>query len=187
MKIVSVGANDAALIDQMARLLVEGFRVVAPDAWETFEEAQQEIHDILADVIGGFCRAALDEGDRVLGWGGGLYRYGLVWELHPLVVDPERQGQGVGRALVLDLEAQVRERGGLTVLLGTDDEADLTTLSGVDLYQDTGKHIAEAQGKRPHALEFYRTLGYTIVGIVPDANGSGKPDILMAKRVGREH
>ena len=101
----------------------------------------------------------------------------------PLVVDPERQGEGIGRALVLDLEAQVRERGGLTVLLGTDDEVNLTTLSRIDLYTNTGKHIAEARGKRPHPLEFYRSLGYTLVGVVPDANGIGKPDILMAKRV----
>jgi hypothetical protein len=26
-------------------------------------------------------------------------------------------------------------------------------------------------------------MGYVITGIVPDANGRGKPDILMAKRV----
>jgi hypothetical protein len=26
-------------------------------------------------------------------------------------------------------------------------------------------------------------MGYTIVGVIPDANGLGKPDILMAKRI----
>ncbi|MCA9940912.1 MAG: AAC(6')-Ia family aminoglycoside 6'-N-acetyltransferase, partial [Anaerolineales bacterium] len=26
-------------------------------------------------------------------------------------------------------------------------------------------------------------LGYAIVGVVPDANGWGKPDIIMAKRI----
>jgi aminoglycoside 6'-N-acetyltransferase I len=31
--------------------------------------------------------------------------------------------------------------------------------------------------------EFHQKLGYTVVGVVPDANGPGKPDISMAKRV----
>ena len=29
----------------------------------------------------------------------------------------------------------------------------------------------------------YQKCGFVIVGVVPDANGPGKPDILMAKRV----
>ncbi len=182
MKIISVGKDDTPFFDPMARLLVEGFRGIAPDAWASLENAEGEVREAI-EV--GFCRAAVDDSDQVLGWVGGRHAYGKVWELHPLVVDPARQGEGIGRALVLDLEGQVRERGGLTVLLGTDDEVNLTTLFGVDLYQDTGKQIAEARGKRPHALEFYRVMGYTLVGVVPDANGIGKPDILMAKRVGR--
>jgi hypothetical protein len=33
--------------------------------------------------------------------------------------------------------------------------------------------------------EFYQKQGYVIVGVMPDANGLGKPDILMAKSVVR--
>jgi aminoglycoside 6'-N-acetyltransferase I len=33
--------------------------------------------------------------------------------------------------------------------------------------------------------KFYQKLGYVIVGVIPDANGPGKPDIMMAKRVGK--
>jgi hypothetical protein len=29
-------------------------------------------------------------------------------------------------------------------------------------------------------------MGYVITGVVPDANGIGKPDILMSKRVERQ-
>jgi len=36
-----------------------------------------------------------------------------------------------------------------------------------------------------HPYEFYQKLGYVIVGVIPDANGLGKPDILMAKSVAR--
>jgi aminoglycoside 6'-N-acetyltransferase I len=31
--------------------------------------------------------------------------------------------------------------------------------------------------------EHNQKLGFSVVGVVPDANGLGKPDILMAKRV----
>jgi hypothetical protein len=34
-----------------------------------------------------------------------------------------------------------------------------------------------------HPFEFYRKVGFAIVGLLPDANGFGKPDIFMAKRV----
>jgi aminoglycoside 6'-N-acetyltransferase I len=100
------------------------------------------------------------------------------------VVRVAAQGRGIGRALVTDLEEQVRQRGGLTLTLGTDDQDDMTTLSGVDLYQDTWQHIANIRNLRGHPYEFYQKLGYTITGVVPDANGVGKPDILMSKRVG---
>jgi len=32
----------------------------------------------------------------------------------------------------------------------------------------------------------YQKCGFVIVGVVPDANGLGKPDILMAKRIYKE-
>ena len=32
-----------------------------------------------------------------------------------------------------------------------------------------------------HPFLFYRRLGYVVTGIMPDANGPGKPDIYMSK------
>ena len=131
------------------------------------------------------CRVAVDDHGQVLGWIGGIREYdGHAWELHPLVVHPERQGTGIGRLLVEDLEDQVRQRGGTTIYLGTDDEDGMTSLSNRNLYPDVFQHIAKIQNLQHHPYEFYQKLGFVIVGVIPDANGPGKPDILMAKWVG---
>jgi aminoglycoside 6'-N-acetyltransferase I len=123
-------------------------------------------------------------GGRVLGWIGAINQYdGHAWELHPLVVASEQRGRGIGRALVEDLEAQVRARGGTTIYLGTDDENGMTSLSGVDLYPDLFGHLQRIQNLKGHPYQFYQKLGYAIVGVIPDANGPGKPDILMAKKL----
>jgi len=131
------------------------------------------------------CRIAIDRAGNVVGWIGGIPEYdGHVWELHPLVVKPDQQMQGIGRMLVRDFEQEVKRRGGLTLMLGTDDEDSVTSLANADLYRDTWDQIAEIENLKGHPYEFYQKVGFTIVGVVPDANGRGKPDILMAKRVG---
>jgi aminoglycoside 6'-N-acetyltransferase I len=165
----------------MSELLVVGFRAHW-NAWQTTEEALAEVHLVLKD---GFARVALDEdGESVLGWIGGLPEYdGNVWELHPLVVHPARQRHGIGRALVASFEREVKRRGGLTVRVGTDDEDAMTSVSGRNLYRDLWQQIATIQNFKDHPYAFYEKCGYTIIGVVPDANGRGKPDILLGKRV----
>lgn len=81
------------------------------------------------------------------------------------------------------LEQQVKSRGGLTIQLGTDDQNNLTSLGGVDLYPDPLVHLRQIRNLHGHPFEFYQKLGFVLVGLVPDANGFGKPDILIAKRV----
>ena len=88
--------------------------------------------------------------------------------------------------MVADLEQQVRQRGGLTLLLGTDDEDNRTTLGGAELYPNVWPHVETIRNLRDHPFAFYQKCGFVIVGVVPDANGRGKPDILMAKRVADE-
>ena len=76
----------------------------------------------------------MDEQDHVIGWIGGISQYkGNVWELHPLVVEPNHRNRGIGTMLVKDLEAQVRMRKGITIYVGSDDENGMTSLAGVDL------------------------------------------------------
>lgn len=182
MKIVDLTPDNPSAIEQAANLLLIGFTKMAPDTWATMEEAQQEVSETFApDRI---CRIAIGENGTVLGWVGGISGYdGNAWELHPLVVHPDYQRQGIGRALVADLEEQVRQRGGITVFLGTDDEMNLTSLSGTNLYVNLWEQIANIRNLNGHPYEFYQKCGYTIIGVIPDANGVGKPDIFMGKRV----
>lgn len=182
MKIISLTLEDELLIRQAAQLLVDAFREHWPDAWPTLEEALKEVHEMLESER--ICRVAVDEPGNLLGIIGGIPGYdGNVWELHPLAIQPSQQGRGIGRTLVEDFEDQVRVRDGLTITLGSDDEDSMTSLSNVDLYENLWEKIRDIRNHKNHPFEFYQKLGYVITGIVPDANGKGKPDILMAKRV----
>ena len=186
MLIVDLEPGDYELVLQTATLLVEGFKDNWPDAWPNIDAALEEVRESLGE--GRISRVAVDEDGAVLGWIGGIPSYeGNVWELHPLVVRADIQRRGIGRALVTDLEERVRERGGFTLWLGTDDETGMTTLSGVDLYPNVLEHLANIRNLRGHPYEFYSKLGFSMIGAMPDANGPGKPDIYMAKRVGAQN
>jgi aminoglycoside 6'-N-acetyltransferase I len=183
VNIVDLTSDQPDYIEQTARLLIDAFLNSGTPAWKTMESALEEVYESLAP--GRISRIALGEHGRVAGWIGGIPEYdGHVWELHPLAVHPNIQRQGVGRALVMDFEAQVRGRGGLTIMLGTDDEADLTSIGGIDLYPDPLTHLTQITTRGNHPFTFYQKMGFALVGVIPDANGFGKPDILMAKRVG---
>jgi aminoglycoside 6'-N-acetyltransferase I len=184
MNILHLVPDDQARLDQVAQLLVDAFREHCPEAWPDLGSGQLEVRESLTP--GRLSRVAIDDQGQVLGWIGGIPQYnGHVWEVHPLAVRPDRQRQGVGRALVVDLEARVRERGGKTLWVGTDDEDDQTSIAGVDLYPDLLGRLAHIRNLRGHPYEFYQKVGFVLAGVVPDANGPGKPDILMAKRVDR--
>ncbi len=177
MKIVDLDPKNESSVRQLAELLVD----VLDIGWPTIEKALEEVRESFPDER--ISRIAVED-DLVLGWVGGIKEYdGHTWELHPLAVRRDRHRQGVGRALVADLEQQVRERGGHTVMLGTDDERGETSLAGIELFPNPLEHLRKIENPGGHPYEFYQKVGYTITGVVPDANGFGKPDIYMAKRI----
>jgi aminoglycoside 6'-N-acetyltransferase I len=176
--IADLDPADGPAIDQAAALLLEAF----PGWMETLAAARNEVRELLAPDH--LCLAAFD-GEQVLGWVGAIPQYDFAWELHPLVVRADARGRGIGQALVAALEARVAALGALTLYLGTDDDGDApgTSVGGVDLFPDPLAHAARLE-VIDHPAAFYRRLGYVVVGLIPDANGPGKPDVLMAKRVG---
>ena len=183
MRIIDVPRRNHEVRHQIAALLVSAFA----ETWPlTLHDALEEVNESLEP--GRVSRVALDDGGRVVGFVAAIPRYGdpphaTGWELHPLAVAPTRQGEGIGRALVADLEQQVAALGAVTLFAQTDDENGATTLSGPDLYDDPFAHLGAIRSLKPHPYEFYQRCGFTLVGVIPDANGIGKPDIVLAKRV----
>lgn len=181
VKIIDSREENKRLIEQTAAILYESFKDVS-EAWPTMEAALEEVYgSIDKDRIS---RIAIIDDEIVLGWIRGISMYnGNVWELHPLVVKTEFRGNGIGKALVRNLEEQVEKQGGLTIWLGTDDEDGSTSLLNIDLYEGLHEKIKNIRNIQRHPYEFYHKMGFIIVGVMPDANGIGKPDIYMAKRV----
>ena len=181
MKIVDFAALAAARHAEAAAILRDALAHL-PSAYNAPGEAEAEVALRCADDdwLG---HAAL-EAERLVGWIGAIRTYGHGWEIHPLVVAPDCQRRGVGSALLAALEARARNEGVLTLFLGSDDDYGGTNLFGRDLWPDVVGHgTATEATARGHALTFYRRHGYKIVGLLPDVNGAGRPDIMLAKRL----
>jgi aminoglycoside 6'-N-acetyltransferase I len=180
--IVNLVQENEKRIREAAEMLVQGFAAGWPQAYPDLDGALQEVREFFKpDRI---CRVAVDETGAAIGWTGGIRHYnGHVWELHPLVVREGFRNKGIGSALVRDLAAQVKQRGGLTLWVGTDDETNMTNLGGVELFPGVLDHLRDLRNLRRHPFEFYLKVGFEIIGVMPDANGPGKPDIYMAMPV----
>lgn len=179
MQIINMSELNQAQISEAAQILTNSI----PIGWPTLQDALDEIKERL--IPENTMLAAIEDG-VVIGWGGILAPHynGNVFELHPLAVRSDKRKQGVGRAIVLSLEDEARKQGGLTIQLGADDETEdgETSFAHADLYDDLpGKIKSFTPGT--HQSGFYLKLGYKIIGVMPDANGIGKPDIYFGKRL----
>ncbi|MDD4295351.1 MAG: GNAT family N-acetyltransferase [Ruminiclostridium sp.] len=179
MNIINMTKVSKTQIMQAAQILTDSL----PIGWPTLQDAIDEIKERL---IPENTLLVAVENEIVIGWGGILAPVynGNVFELHPLAVRSDKRNQGVGRAIVTALEDEARRQGGLTIHLGADDEIGdgETSFANVDLYDDlSGKIMNFSPGT--HQSGFYLKLGYRIIGVMPDANGVGKPDIYFGKRL----
>lgn len=91
----------------------------------------------------------------------------------------DKRGNCIGTKIVLALEDEARSRGGFTICLVVDDEIEgsETSFANVDLYDNFPKKLIELEAGT-HQSAFYIKLGYKIMGVLPNANGMGKPDFL---------
>ena len=164
-------------LEQGAKLLNELF----PHAWSDLNSGLEEMVEALEE---GKVHVAAIEEENLVGFVGATPQYGITgWELHPLFVAPSKQKMGIGKQLIQQLEDLIREKGGICVFLGSDDEFYQTSLSEVDLFVDPLEAMRTIKNRKNHPYEFYQKQGFIIVGVIPDANGFQKPDIILAKRL----
>ena len=84
----------------------------------------------------------------------------IRWLFHP-----DFQRQGVGRALVKDFERQVAQKGGITIMLGSDDENNMTSLANADLYTDLWEQLANIQNlSKDIRTLFMRRVDFRLLG-----------------------
>jgi len=183
-QIIDLPFDDRTLLDQLARMAHAAFQVHAPGWLPTVQDAKAEVLESLEPKK--MSRVLIDDTRHPLGWIGVIPQSsGRIWEIHPLAVSLAVQQRGYGRALIADVEQLARVAGALTLVVGTSDATNATTLSGVDLYADPAAAIASLRALRDHPYTFYEKLGFKVVGITPDADGIGKPGITLAKPVRR--
>lgn len=104
-------------------------------------EADPDLAKIRHYLASGLCRVALADGMTVGVCVLQVITPDLV-ELMNIAVDPARQGQGIGRALLADAIAQARQLGARRLELGT--------------------------GTFGHPLAFYQRAGFRVVAVEPD-------------------
>lgn len=181
-------SNRARILDcreQIAAMLCD-FHPATEHRWQDQAEALALVDESVGDDRDRISIVATDgDSGPAIGWVAGLRTYEHAFELHPLVVGRGWQGRGVGRRLLEAFEQAAEARGALTVYLGADDTAARTSLGGLALFGEVLRHAGAVVDQGGHPIGFYRKCGYEVVGVLPDANGLGKPDIWLAKPLGR--
>ena len=83
-----------------------------------------------------------------------------TFDLYWVAVKPEHKGRGIGRALLQQVEQEIRQQGGRLLLADT---------SGTAAYDGT--------------REFYQRLGFQPTATIPDFYRAGDPLVVYVKRL----
>jgi aminoglycoside 6'-N-acetyltransferase I len=180
MRIADLDAMDESVLEKLAALTHEAAAVNFPNWLPTMGDAREEVSDATAE--GHITRVLLDDAAEPLGWVSCFHAYGHVWEIHPLVVSVKQHRKGHGARLLADIEMLAASRGAGVLIVGTADETGATSLGGVDLYRDPIGALANMTAAPSHPVGFWLRMGYSLVGVTPDAEGPGLPTLNLAKR-----
>lgn len=178
-RIVDLNPEDTQLIQQTAKVAYEAAQSVSKIWLPSLEDVIEEVQDGF-EREDGISRVMM-VGNTVAAWIGAFPLFGKVAEIHPLLVHPVYQKQGLGKRMVANIIDWAQHQGALTLSVSTSDETQATSLSGVDLYKDIGDAIAHFHTVKPHPVGFWLAIGFSIIGVLPDAESKGMPSIMLAK------
>jgi len=168
--------------EQAIRLLLETFPKA--NMWPDLDEetAIETVNESIADE--NIC-IGIKINNELIGWGCLCPDYwDKTWELHPFAISTKFQGKGYGQMLMGKIEKLAQEKGAIGIILGSGDEGKLTSLSEKEINEENiFEEIKNIKNNKNHPYEFYKKCGFIIIGIVPDAYGSGKTDIIMWKKI----
>ena len=168
-------------MDQAAKILLESFQ--GANMWPDLDnqQAKETVVDCIADD--NIC-IGIKINSHLIGWIGLRPLYRKTWELHPVAIKPEFQRKGYGKILMNELEKIAQKKGIIGIVAGSDDETNKTSISQADITSENlFDEIKNIKNYHNHPFEFYIKCGYSIIGIIPNANGPQKPDILLWKDI----
>lgn len=180
LRIIDLLESDTTHINEVAEFVYRCFEKYAPDWLPNVAACHEEIKESFA--TGRRSRVLLDDQGRAIGWIGAIADNNL-WEIHPIAVSPTSQRNGYGKMLVEDVVTLVREAGAVSVWAGTSDETNSTSFSKLDLYNNPSVAFQNIEAPSDHPVRFWLTTGFSLVGVMPDEEGLGKPGIHFARRV----
>ena len=173
-------------IKQAAEILYVTFTGADRNRWlKNQKEAFDEVKECIEKP--NIC-IGIKTGNELVGWAGIRPMYEKTWELHPMAIKGEYQGKSYGRMLLKEIEERAYLNGIIGLVVGSDDETNSTSVSEKEI---NGENIFEAikniKNHKCHPFEFYQKCGYSIVGLIPNANGQNKPDIWLWKDIRKKH
>lgn len=182
MKYTIIDIKDSeTYITQAAEILFDVFSEISPESWPTLQKAKE---DVIECIEGENICIGILINNELIGWIGLREMYKKTWELHPMVIKKTHHNMGFGKILINEIERKAKERDLEGIVLGTDDETYRTSLSMIELNNENIlQEIKNIRNLENHPYEFYKKCGYCIIGVIPNANGKNKPDILMWKNI----
>lgn len=180
MDIFDLKKTDTVLIRQISEFLFECFKKYSPEYLPDIAACKSEISESFNEVS----RVMVNNHGEAIGWIGAI-KGKYVWEIHPIAVSPPEQSKGLGQRLVKDIIRLAKEQGAVAVWAGTSDETGVTSFSGIDPYNSLFNNMTLDKIEAPtdHAVTFWFKAGFSLVGLLPDEEGLGKPGIHFAKRI----